>query len=77
MTRTESSCSKSAKPIHRINHYQMDKYCVVPENIHTPHTENNGNFEGRGGGVPNEAFSEGGGGCLQRFYPGGLSKIGE
>ena len=50
MTRTESSCSKSAKPIHRINHYQMDKYCVVPENIHTPHTENNGNFEGRGGG---------------------------
>ena len=70
MTRTKSSCSKKAKPIHRINHYQMDKYCVVPENIHTLHTEGNGNSEGRGGG-PKEAFSEGVGGCLQRFYPGG------
>ena len=69
MTRTESSCSKSAKPIHRINHYQMDKYCVVPENIHTPHSEDNGNFEGRGG-VPNEAFSEGVGVAYRGFIRG-------
>ena len=48
----------------------MDKYCVVPENIHTPHTEDNGNFEGRGGGVPNEAFSEGVGVAYRGFIRG-------
>ena len=38
-------------------------------------TEGNGNSEGRG--VQKEAISKGMGGCLQRFFPGGLSKIGE
>ena len=40
-----------------------------------PATEGNGNSEGRG--FQKEAISEGMGGCLQRFFPGGLSKIGE
>ena len=50
--------------------------CVVPENIHTPlPTEGNGNSEGKGG--PKEGNFWGVRGCLQRFYPGGLSKIDE
>ena len=73
MTRTEPIRSKSAKSIHQINHYQVDKYCVVPENIHTPHTEGN-RFRGEGGSQRRHFPI---GGCLQRFFLGGLSKIGE
>ena len=71
MTRTKSSCSKKAKPIHRINHYQMDKYCVIPENIHTLHTEGNGNSEGKGGGAKGGIF-RGGGRLLTEVLSGGV-----
>ena len=37
--------------------------------------EFNGNSEGRG--LQKEKISKGVGGCWQRFFPGGLSKIGE
>ena len=40
-----------------------------------PATEGNGNFEGRG--VPKEGNIRGDGGCLKRFFPGGLNKVGE
>ena len=40
-----------------------------------PATEGNGNFEGRG--VPKGGNIRGGGGCLKRFFPGGLNKVGE
>ena len=50
--------------------------CVVAENIHNPPTEVNGNSEGRRD-VEKEAITEGVGGCLQRSFSRGLSKIGE
>ena len=40
-----------------------------------PATEGNGNSEGRG--VPKGANIRGDGGCLKRFFPGDLSKVGE
>ena len=40
-----------------------------------PATEGNGNFEGRG--VPKGGNIRGDGGCLKRFFPGGLNKVGE
>ena len=40
-----------------------------------PATEGNGNFEGRG--VPKGGNIRGDGGCLKRFFPGGLKKVGE
>ena len=40
-----------------------------------PATEGNGNSEE--GGFQKEAISEGMGGCLKRFFPAGLSKVGE
>ena len=55
------------------------RQCVVPENIHIrpppPTTGGQRNCEGRGGLKGGD--SRGSGGCLQRFFPGGLSKIGE
>ena len=47
----------------------------VPENIHTP-TEGNGNTR-EGGGSKRRQIIPTGGGCLKRFFPGDLSKIGE
>ena len=49
----------------------MDKYCVVPENIHTLHTEGNGNSEGRGGGAKGGIF-RGGGRLLTEVLSGGV-----
>ena len=57
--------------------------CVVAENIHSqqpppptpPHTHTHTEIP-RGGGVQKKAIPEGLGGCLQRFFPGGLSKVG-
>ena len=58
--------------------------CVVPENIHTPPLPasplpHGGQRQFREEGCPKGDNFQGGGagGCLQRFFSGGLSKIGE
>ena len=54
---------------------------VVLENIHTPppppHPPKEGNGNSAGRGNPKKGNFSGDGGYLQRFFPGGLSKIGE
>ena len=49
--------------------------CVVPENIHTSHTEGNGNSDVRGSRT--RKFPKGRGVASRGFFPGGPSKIGE
>ena len=48
---------------------------VVPENIHTPRGGQR-KFREEGKGSKRRQFPRGGG-CLERFFPGSLSKIGE
>ena len=50
--------------------------CVVAENIHNPLRRATEIARG-GGDVEKEAITEGVGGCLQRSFSRGLSKIGE
>ena len=50
--------------------------CVVAENIHNPLRRATKIARG-GGDVEKEAITEGVGGCLQRSFSRGLSKIGE
>ena len=60
------------------SHFLSDSHCVVTENIHTPHggqRKFRGDWEG--GRFQKETISEGVGAFLQRFFPWGLSKIGE
>ena len=50
---------------------------VVPKNIHTLPSPRRARAILRVVGLQKEAISGGVRGCLQRFFPGGLSKIGE